>query len=226
MKRIVASAIAAVLLAAATFSAPAAPADGQLDQILNNMQKVASGIKTLYTKMEQQKRYRDIGGSGEKSVGHIFFSHAGKGNDKVSIVYDVPAGQTLWVLGDKVTFYQKAINQAIVTSRRALASKNPDMSFAASPYQSVPELKSQYNIAYAGEEGGQAKLELTPKARSAVKQLTLWVDRSSWLPAKYQVVESGGNLSIFTLSNYQVNGKIPSKRFEVNLPGGTKIIKQ
>ncbi len=223
MKRTLLLFMAALLFAAASVSAPARAAS-ELDQILANMQKTAGGIRTLYAMMEQQKRL-DIGGV-ERYVGHIFFSQAGKGTEKVRIEYDVPKGQVLWVLGDNVTLYQPSINQAIRTTRRAQASRSADVSFIASPYQSVPQLKSQYNISYLGEDSGRAKLELTPRGRSAVRQVILWVDRSNWMPVKYQVTEANGNLSVFTLTNVQVNGRIPSKKFEVKLPSGVKEVRQ
>ncbi|MFY9608766.1 MAG: hypothetical protein WAU45_09160, partial [Blastocatellia bacterium] len=52
---------AAALLAAAASVSPAIP-NGKLDEILANMQKSASGITSIYAKMEQLKRDRNIGG--------------------------------------------------------------------------------------------------------------------------------------------------------------------
>ena len=40
----------------AVFSIPTASANGNLDEILNNMQKSAASIKTIYARMEQLKR--------------------------------------------------------------------------------------------------------------------------------------------------------------------------
>src|SRR5690242_3613860 len=100
MKRI-AAAILIALLMGALFNTTSAAADGQLDQILNNMQKAAADIKTIYAKMEQAKRDAAIGGT-ERYSGEIFFKHATKNNDKVRINYDVPKGQRIWVVGDDI----------------------------------------------------------------------------------------------------------------------------
>jgi outer membrane lipoprotein-sorting protein len=225
MKRINLFFITAALLLTASVSAPAAGADGKLDQILNEMQKSAASITTIYANMEQLKRDPRIGGT-EKYSGKVFFKHFGKGNDKVKIIYTMPQGQTVWVVGDEITLYQANIGQAIVTSRKAASSRGDEFSVVATPYTSVPELKRQYNIAYAGDEQGMAKLELTPKARSSLKSMTLWVDQSSWLPAKSHVVEASGNASTFTFTGMKKNSVISNGTFEVKLPKNTKIIRK
>ena len=207
----------------AVFSIPTASANGNLDEILNNMQKSAASIKTIYAKMEQLKRDSNLGGKPEQYTGEIFFKHVGKNNDKVRINYSKPSGQSVWVVGNDITLYQAAINQAIITTRTSAAKKSDEFSFVATPYTSVPDLKRQYNIAHAGDEQGMAKLELTPKGNSSVKSLTLWVDQSSWLPMKYHIVEKNGVATTFILSDVKTNGVIPNGNFEVKLPKNTQI---
>lgn len=223
MKRVSLLFIAATLLVAASFGISNASPNGQLDQILDNMQKNAANITTIYAKMDMAKHYSDIGGAPEKNSAEIFFKHTGKNNDKVRINYFIPNGQTIWVVGDTITLYQAPLQQAIITSRQSAAAKG-DVSFVATPYTSVPELKRQFNISYAGEEQGLAKLELTPKGKSTVKKLTLWVDQSTWLPTKYQIVEANSTISTFTLSRVKTNGVISNGTFDVKLPEGTKKV--
>lgn len=222
MKRI-ATAIMIALFISTLFNNTTAAPNGQLDQILNNMQKAAASIKTIYAKMDQAKRDPQVGGT-EKYSGEIFFKHAGKNNDKVRINYTVPNGQTIWIDGDRIILYQRATNTAYISSRKAQASKNSEYQFVATPYTSVPDLKRQYNIVHVGEEGGLAKLELTPKAKSSLQKLTLWVDQSSWLPTKYQVIESNNNVTTFTLSGLKTNSLIGDNTFKSSYPPGTKTV--
>jgi outer membrane lipoprotein-sorting protein len=226
MKRIsLTLAFVAALLAAASFSGPAASANGELDQILANMQQKARGLQTIYARLRQEKRHGQIGGR-EISSGELFFKHAGPGNDMVRINYDRPEGQVAAVLGNQIILYQAKINQVILTTRAAQASGNQELGFIATPYSSVPQLKSRYNIAYKGEDGGAALLELTPKAKSSVQKLNLWVDRGLWLPTKYQVFEQNGNVTTFTLSDIKPNLKMGNNQFKVNWPKGTKEIRK
>ena len=222
MKRIAAAIMIALFIGTLVNNTTAAP-DGQLDQILNNMQKVAAGIKAIYAKMDQATYHADVGGT-EKYSGEIFFKHAGKNSDKARVNYDVPKGQIIWINGDQIILYQKATNTAYVSSRKAQASKNSEYQFVATPYSSVPDLKRQYNITHIGDEGGMAKLELTPKVKSSLQKMILWVDRGSWLPTKYQVTQANRDVTTFTLSNLKPNGVIADNTFKPSYPSGTKVV--
>ena len=224
MKRISFVFIAAILFIAASFSVSSARADGKLDEILNNMQREGSKISTFFAKMDQQSIDVELGGKSNYTA-YVFFQHKGK-TDKAAIKYIKPEGQTVWVNGEEIALYQKRIKQAVITTRKKQASKNPELSFVASPYKSVPQLKSQYEIVYLGEEQGYAKLELTPKTKSSVKKALLWVDQSLWLPVKYQVTETNGNVATITLSDLKTNGAIPDNTFVPKYDEGTKIIRQ
>jgi outer membrane lipoprotein-sorting protein len=213
------------LFGAAAIPLSGSQANGKLDEILANMQKAAANITSIYAKMDQLKRDIQIGGT-EKYRGEVFFKHVAKGNDKVKIVYSIPRGQTVWVVGESITLYQPEIKQAIVTTRSAAASKGDEFAFIATPYTSVPELKRQYNIVYHGDEQGLAKLELTPKSKSSIKNLTWWVDQSSWLPVRSMVVESNGTPTTFILTDVKKNQGIPDSAFKVDLPKDTKIVRK
>ena len=211
------------LIAAAAVPMGSLQANGKLDEILANMQKAASTITTIHASFDQISRDPNIGGL-EKYRGEVFFKHAGKGNDKVKIIYSMPKGQTVWVVGETITLYQAEINQAIITSRSAAAAKGDEFAFIATPYTSIPELKRQYNIEYAGDDQGMAKLELTPKAKSSIKKLTWWVDQTTWMPMKSTVVESSGKPTTFILTDVKKNQGVSESTFKVDLPKGTKKI--
>jgi len=204
-------------------------ANGKLDEVLANMERVARTVKTIEADMRQEKRDVQIGGK-EVYAGRILFLHAGKSTDKLRIDYSIPQGQVVAVDGNKITLYQPAINQVILTTRSAQASQNQEFSFIATPYKSVPELKTQYNIVYVGDEpagsAAAAKLELTPKGASSAKKLTLWVEQSTWLPIKYQVVETNNNVTTFTLSNVRINGGLKGDPFKVTTAAGTKVVRR
>jgi outer membrane lipoprotein-sorting protein len=230
MKRTSISGLAAAFAIAATLFSSGVEANGQLDQVLSNMQREARNIKTLFAHMEQTKRNTQIGGK-EIYRGKIFFKHAGKGNDRVKIVYEIPAGQEVSVIGDEITLYQPSINQVIYTSRRSQASQNQEFAFFSTPYSlTSAQIKSRYDAAYLGEEqvGGArtSVIELTPKAKSAVKKIKWWVDQSSWLPIKSEVIEQNGDVSTFSLSGLKTNGSMSDGIFKIKVAKGTKEIRR
>jgi len=228
MKRFSLFFIAAAVLVSHSF-VTATGANGQLDQILANMQNSAKGIKTIFAEMTQEKRSKDLGGK-EIYKGQIFLKHSGPGSDKVRINYSSPSQQAVSVVGDEIILYQPRIKQAIITSRKTQAAKNQEFSFVGTPYNSVPELKSRYNIAHKGQEqvaGASTEvLELTPKGASAAQKLTMWVDQSTWFPIKYQVIEKNGDISTFSLSGVKKNTAIGDGIFKIKFAEGTKVIRQ
>jgi outer membrane lipoprotein-sorting protein len=225
MKRSIFILMIIVLFAVAAIPAAGSRANGKLDEILANMQKAAGTITSISARMEQIKRDPVIGGI-ETYRGEVFFKHVAKNNDKFKVVYSVPKGQTIWVVGETITLYQAEIKQAIITTRAAAASKGDEFAFIATPYTSVPELKRQYDIVYIGDDQGMAKLELTPKIKSSIKKLTWWVDQSSWLPVKSTVVEANGAPTTFALSDVKKNQGVSDSTFKVELPKGTKIVRR
>jgi outer membrane lipoprotein-sorting protein len=225
MKRSILIFTIVAVTAAAIFPTARTSANGKLDEILANMQNAASKITSIHAKMEQLKRDLQIGGI-EKYSGEVFFKHAAKSNDKVKIVYSIPEGQTIWVVGETITLYQAKIKQAIITTRSAAAAKGDEFAFIATPYTSVPDLKRQYNIVYAGDDQGMAKLELTPKAKSSIKKLTWWVDQTTWLPVRSTVVESNGTPTTFILTDLKTNQGVSDSTFKVDLPKETKIVRR
>jgi outer membrane lipoprotein-sorting protein len=213
------------LIGAAVVPTWGSHANGKLDEVLANMQKAASNITSIHAKMDQIKRDPNIGGL-EKYSGEVFFKHVAKGNDKVKIVYSIPKGQTVWVVGETITLYQAEIKQAIITTRSAASSKGDEFAFIATPYTSVPDLKRQYDIVYVGDDQALAKLELTPKAKSSIKKLTWWVDQTTWLPVRSTVIESNGTPTTFILTEVKKNQGISDSTFKVDLPKDTKIVRR
>lgn len=219
----------AFLLAVSVFSS-AVSANGQLDQVLSNMQREAKKITSLFANMEQVKRNTQIGGK-EVYRAKIFFKHGGKGADRVLIAYDVPAGQKVSVIGNEIVLLQPNIKQAIITSRTSQASQDQEFAFFSTPYSlTSAQIKSRYNAVYLGEEQvGESRtsvLELTPKGKSAVKKIKWWVDQSSWLPIKSEVIEQNNDASTFLLTGMKTNTGISDGAFKIKIPKDYKVIRR
>ena len=233
MKRFVITSIAILsfALVQAGLSVAARPSNGNVDQILANMQAAAAKITKLQARIRQEKLNKALGPPPEVYNGRLFFQHDGKNKDKVRITYYNGKGgvtQDILSADNKITIHQPAAGQAIVTTPQAAAGKNAEFSFIATPYQSVPQLKSRYAIQYKGDESvgsaSTAVLELTPKGQSVASQTTIWVNRANWLPIKSRVVERNGDVSTFLLSDLSTGGAFSKSIFKIDLPQGTKIL--
>ncbi len=213
----------AVLLVATTWSISPVRANGNLDQILANMQAAGKKVSTIKAVLTQKKSFASIGGS-EVYRGDLLFKHVGQ-NDKVRINYS--NGSQISVDPKEVWLYQPGAGQAIVTSRTSLSSQSDEYAFFSTPYKlSTAEIKARYDISYAGEENGKAILALKPKVKSAVQSMKWWVDQTLWLPTRIEMVEGNGDRSMFTLTGVAVNERISDDAFKLNLPAGTKIVRK
>jgi outer membrane lipoprotein-sorting protein len=218
MKRFIS--VVAVLLAGVGLM-PSAQANGQLDQILNNMQNAGKGINTLSGNIAQEKK-TTFGGT-ERYQGTTTLQRGAKGSEKVVVHYT--NGQHVSVVGNKIVLYNERIPQAIETTRQSQANSKPEFDFIATPYSSVADLKARFNIAYLGDENGMAKLELTPK-NPALQKSILWVDKGKWIPTKFRVIEKTGDVSYFTLSDVQLNPRVTADTFKLKYAPNTQIIKR
>jgi outer membrane lipoprotein-sorting protein len=221
MKKIKLAVTVLTVLFASMGALPRAQANGELDQILANMQNAGSKIKALAANLSQEKKL-SIGGS-ERYQGTITIQRGTQGNEKAIVHYT--NGQHVSVVGNKIVLYNERIKQAIETTRQSQAKDKPQFDFIATPYSSVADLKTKFNISYLGDENGMAKLELTPK-NSALQKSTLWVDRGLWIPTKFKVVERNGDNSYFTLSNAQLNPSVSANTFVIKYAPGTTVIKK
>jgi outer membrane lipoprotein-sorting protein len=221
MKKIKIIITAAVILLAGVGLMPTAQANGQLDQILTNMQNAGGKIKTLTSGITQEKK-STLGGS-ERYQGTMTLQRGAQGREKVIIHYT--NGQHVSVNGNKIALYNERIPQAIETTRQSQAKDKPQFDFIATPFSSVADLKARFNIEYLGEENGMAKLELTPK-NPALQKSILWVDKGLWIPTKFRVVEKTGDISYFTLSGVGLNPKVSANTFTLKYAPNTQIIKR
>jgi outer membrane lipoprotein-sorting protein len=213
--------VVAVFLAALG-SMPAAQANGQLDQILNNMQNAGGKINTLAGNIAQRKK-SSLGGKDEVYQGTTTLQRGSRGSEKVIVHYT--NGLHVSVNGNRIVLYNERIPQAIETTRQSQANSKPEFDFIATPFASVADLKARFSIAYLGEENGMAKLELTPK-NSGLQKSILWVDRGLWIPTQFRVQEKTGDISYFTLSGVQLNPKVSADTFKIKYKPGTEILKR
>jgi outer membrane lipoprotein-sorting protein len=221
MKRLNFMMMILAIVAATLVALPNAKANGDTDQILANMQNAAKTIKTLSANLSQEKKL-SIGGT-ERYNGTMTIQKGSQGSEKAIVHYT--NGQHVSVVGSRIVLYNEKINQAVETTRQKQASDKPEFNFIATPFRSTAELKAQFNIDHVGDENGMAKLILTPK-NPALQKSTIWVDRGSWLPTKFSVVEKTGDVSYFTLSNLQLNPKVSPDTFKITYAPNTQVIKR
>lgn len=91
------------------------------------------------------------------------------------------------------------------------------------------DLKSNYDVKYAGEEtiGGQRaqKLELTPRSvqiKDKLRTLELWIAESGAYPVQQKLIQPSGDYYLFTYSGVKLNPQLTDEALRLKLPKGVK----
>jgi outer membrane lipoprotein-sorting protein len=214
----------AMLVAAYSRSGSARAQDPKLDRILSSMETAARTIKSLQTDISQVKHFGSIGGPDDKVTAKLYFRHEKDNHDKIRIHYDT--GNDVLIQGEQIELYNPKTHQLIKTSRQKQAATSDELSFIATPYASMPQLKSKYTVVLLRDEqeGRVSVLELTPKGKSSTSKVTLWVNHETWLLEKTLILEQNRDVLTYTLSNVVRNGKLPADAFKLDVPHGTNRV--
>lgn len=218
--------IVASMLCGGTYAGSTAPvpANGQLDQILANMQQAGKNVKTAEANLVYTKRNTQLGGS-ERNTGWLKFRHIGQNRDLLRMKYD--NGMEVVVDATWTYLYQPSIKQVTKNPRSSLASDSEDLSFIEIPYRSMADLKARYTITHRGEESVASKetsvIELIPKPEPGGRKTVVWVDHASWLPVQYEITNRT-SVRTFTLRDVKINVELGKDVFKMNPPSGTKWV--
>lgn len=89
------------------------------------------------------------------------------------------------------------------------------------------DLSDYYEIELSDNHHSKnVQMTLRPKKRKLKKRidhLTLWIDRDQYQLTKLQYVEVDGDKTTITFDKLQVNAKVPSSAFEIDLPADVEI---
>lgn len=78
----------------------------------------------------------------------------------------------------------------------------------------------------ADSPGTPYQLDLTPRYSSMKKKLaamTIWVDRSRFLPIRFRYVETDGDTTEYRFENVMINPEIPAGTFQLVLPPDVEV---
>lgn len=232
MKRLVSLAITLTLLitlaGGASDRAHAGTAPQLLSGILQKMETAHRNLRSLKAAIVQQKHNPQIG-STDTDYGVMLYKPVGNGKIRLRLDYTRPDARTATVDGDNFTYYQPRINQAFKGAlSKATKGKNGLSGLLAGFNGSARSLTANYNVEYVKEElvnGRTAtQLHLTPKEKSSVASIEIWVSHDTWLPVQTKTVEKNGDYTVLKMDKLELNARIADTDFNVKLPPGTAIV--
>jgi outer membrane lipoprotein-sorting protein len=239
MKRIVILVVLTLVLLPTLMlaQAPVAPAAqpqakaaaGNLETVLNAMDRAAAGFKTAEANFVWDQ-FSKVVSEHDIQKGTIYYRRAG---NEVQMAAQITEPTKKYVLfsGGKVQVYQPNIEQ--VTEYSAGKNKAEFESFLVLGFGGRGhDLGKSFDVRYNGPEnidGVQAaKLTLTPKAakvRNMFQQIDLWIDPGRGVSVRQQFVEPSADYRLANYSNIKLNQKIPDDAFKLKTTGKTKWVR-
>jgi outer membrane lipoprotein-sorting protein len=232
MKRVASIAITLslllTLLAGANENARAGTAPQLLSGILQKMENAHRNLKSLKAVIVQQRVNTQIGSS-DTDYGTMIYKPAANGKIRLRLDYTRPDSRIAALDRDSYIYYQPRINQAFKGAlSKASKGKNGLSGLLAGFNGSARSLTANYNVEYVREEliNGRTttQLHLTPKEKSSIASIEIWVSHDTWLPVQTKTVERNGDYTIFKMDKLELNARVEDSAFSVRLPSGTAIV--
>ncbi|MBX2992906.1 MAG: outer membrane lipoprotein carrier protein LolA [Bacteroidetes bacterium] len=131
-------------------------------------------------------------------------------------------GRTIVTDGVTVWSYSQATNQVLIDRYKGdERAMTPENILAVAP--------KDYYASILGKEkvgGVDARLlKLVPKdENSLVRTMKAWVDESTWLIRKVEIVDVNDKTTMYVVSDMKVNTGIPDSRFAYQIPDGAEAV--
>jgi outer membrane lipoprotein-sorting protein len=221
-----------VMLAAALFAAPAfgQGKQGNLEDVLNLLDKASAGFKTVQTDFNWDQ-YQKVVDDHDIQKGVIYFRR--EKSSEVEMAADIrePAPKYVLYTDNKLQVYLPKADQVTIYE----AGKNRQdfeaylvLGFGGRGH----DLPNNFEVSYKGTEpidGKPAyKLELVPKSpkvKSMFSLITLWIDLQTGMSVQQKFQESGGDYRVAKYTSIRVNQKLPDGAFKLKTTGKTKYLR-
>ncbi len=196
------------------------------DEVLAKMDAAAPRFSSMSANIDRVT-YTKVLAEKQTESGTVLIRKAGK---EMRLLMDVtkPDPKTMAFSGKKAETYLPKLNVVQEVDLGKFGSM-VDQFLAIGFGVSGRELKSNYDVKFAGEEtvAGQKayKLFLTaknPKLRDAYPGITLWMHESGAYPLQQQVQARSGDYYLFTYTGTKLNPGLTEDALKLKVPKGTK----
>lgn len=198
-------------------AAPAAPVT--LESVVKKVSAQQKATRSLTADFKQEKTHGLLAGS-ETSSGTFLFSAP----NKVLWVYEKPRPVTMLIADGWLTTYYPSLAKAEKMEVKRFEDRIFKYLGAAG---AIDELGKYFNFRFVNPKNEPFyRLELQPKTKTLarqVRQIRIWIDKSSYLTSQFEYVEGNGNSTRYEFSNIKVNAPVPASRFVLKLPANVKV---
>ncbi len=192
----------------------------RLEEILAAMSKAGDNLETLAADFEQTNRDHILEEE-EKSSGKLYMKVPGN----IRWEYAPPDSKVLLVKDGKILLYNPVAHQAQEFKQGQKGGAGADLLIGFG--KSNSEISKHYDVSLVGEDDRQVVLKLVPKPDSAASlfaAIDMTLNKENWTPDRTVFHELNKDTTILEFQDVRVNGPLPPKAFELELPPGVDII--
>jgi outer membrane lipoprotein-sorting protein len=218
-----------VLLVLGSMAAQTPKNSGDLERVLDDMDKAAAAFKSAQSDFVWDQ-FSKVVSDHDFQEGVIYYRVVGK---EVQMAADIrkPAKKYVLFIDGKVDVYQPEIEQ--VTEYNAGKNKSDFESFLVLGFGGRGhDLQKSFDVTYAGDETVDgvkvAKLALVPKTqkvKNMFSQILLWIDPARGISVQQQFMEPSGDYRLAKYSNIKLNQKLGDEVFKLRTTGKTKWVR-
>ncbi|MGA3126152.1 MAG: outer membrane lipoprotein-sorting protein [Candidatus Korobacteraceae bacterium] len=216
MKKLMLMVSLAALLAASAF---AQSKQGNLEEVLNLLDKTSASFKSVQTDFVWDQ-YQKVVDEHDIQKGVMYFKRSGSNVDVAADILQ-PEHKKLVFANGKVQVY--SFKTRHVDEKEAGQNREEFESFLALGFGGRGhDLLKNFDVRYAGEEtvDGVAayKLELTPKSqkvRNMFRLFTLWIDPKTGMSVQQKALEGEYDFRLAKYSSMKLNQKLPEDAFKL-----------
>ena len=210
-----------VLLLVAWCVSLSALEDDRLNQILSEMERSGEQLKTLEARFDQNS-HDYILDMDETTSGKLYVKLPGN----IRWEYEPPSPKVLLVTGDVIRLFNPTSNQVQEFERGQMRGGGADLLIGFG--KSNAEIGKNYDVSLVEENEDTVVLELVPKPGSSAslfKAIELTMEKERWIPVRSLFRELNRDTTEILFKDMKVNGKLPPKAFELDMPPNVEIIR-
>ena len=158
----------------------------------------------------------------ESSTGILYYKVPGQ----IRWEYDSPFPKVLLVKDDKIRLFNPVANQVQEFKKGEMKGAGADLLIGFG--KSNAEIGKNYDVSLKEEKPDRVTLELIPKPGSSAsifKAIELTMEKERWIPLRSLFHEPNRDTTEIIFKDIEVNGDLPARSFELDLPPNVEIVR-
>jgi outer membrane lipoprotein-sorting protein len=192
----------------------------RLDDVLSEMSNAGNGLESL-SAVFVQTDHDFILEEEEISTGKLFLQVPGR----IRWEYAPPREKVLLVTDNLVRLYNPTANQ-VHEFKKGKGNDGADLLIGFG--KSNDKIGESYDVSLGQEDEHGVVLALVPKPDSPASifiKIEITIDKKTWTPVRSVFHEPNHDRTDIRFDDVELNGKLPAKIFELDLPRDVEIVR-